>query len=143
MGSNTEALTPDGCRALSASDDQTLRLWDLGTGQTVRKLEGHTSWVQAVALMPNGCRAVSGSGDKTLRLWDLERGKEIAAFTGEDRIWSCAVAPDGPTIIVGDALGRVHFLRIVEADKTKAAIGDTKIQLLLRKGQDARSATDS
>jgi WD40 repeat protein len=28
-------------RALSASDDNTLRLWDLATGDTMRVLEGH------------------------------------------------------------------------------------------------------
>jgi len=54
---------------------------------------------------------------------------------------SCAVAPDGQTIIAGD-VGRVHFLRLVEADETKPAIGDTKIPILHRREQ-ATSATDS
>ena len=36
------AFLPDGCRALSGSGDNTLRLWDLATGQTLRTLEGHT-----------------------------------------------------------------------------------------------------
>ena len=36
-------------------------------------------------------------------------------------------------IVVGDNLGRVHFLRLVEADPTKPAIGETKIQLLQHK----------
>jgi hypothetical protein len=72
----------------------------------------------------------------------LESGREIAAFTGDGAIFSCAFAPDGQTVIGGDAFGRVHFLRVVEADPTKPSIGDTKIQLLHRKEQ-ARSATDS
>jgi hypothetical protein len=42
----------------------------------------------------------------------------------------------------GDESGQVHFLRIVEADETKPAIGDTKIQLLQHKEQ-GTSATDS
>ncbi len=36
------AVTADGRRALSGSDDRTLRLWDLVTGETLRILEGHT-----------------------------------------------------------------------------------------------------
>ena len=32
---------------------------------------------------------------------------------------SCAFAPDGRTIVAGDESGRVHFLRLVEADETK------------------------
>jgi TIR domain len=43
---------------------------------------------------------------------------------------SCAVAPDCLTVVAGDMQGRVHFLRLVEADKTKPPIGETKIQLL-------------
>jgi TIR domain-containing protein len=62
----------------------------------------------------------------------LENGKEIAAFTGESAMNSCAVAPDGRTIVAGDASGRVHFLRLVEADPTKPAIGETKIPLIFR-----------
>jgi len=71
----------------------------------------------------------------------LENGQEIAAFTGKRGMGSCAVAPDGQTIIAGD-VGRVHFLRLVEADETKPAIGDTKIPILHRREQ-ATSATDS
>ena len=135
-------VTLDGHRAVSASYDETLRLWDLESGQTLRTLEGHTNWVSAVAVTPNGHRAVSTSGDQTLRLWDLESGEEITTFTGDDCMISCAFAPDGQTIIAGGRSGRVHLLRLIEADKTKPAIGDTKIQLLHRQGQ-ARSATDS
>jgi WD40 repeat protein len=95
------AVTADGCRAVSASWDQTLRLWDLESGQTIRPLEGHNSWVNAVAVMPDGRRAVSASHDRTLRLWDLESGKEIATFTGESDMASCAVTSDGQTILAG------------------------------------------
>ena len=72
------AVTPDGRRAVSASVDRTLRLWDLESGQTIRTLEGHTDSVSAVAVTPDGRRAVSASDDRTLRLWDLEAAKRSA-----------------------------------------------------------------
>jgi WD40 repeat protein len=71
-------VTPDGRRALSASEDRTLRIWDLENGQTLRTLEGHTRRVNFVGVTVDGRRAVSASADQTLRLWDLENGKEIA-----------------------------------------------------------------
>jgi WD40 repeat protein len=37
------AVTPDGKRAVSASLDKTLRVWDLATGKALASLEGHTS----------------------------------------------------------------------------------------------------
>jgi WD40 repeat protein len=136
------AVTRDGRRALSASWEGTLQLWDLGTGQILRTLKGHTHSVSAVAITRDGRRALSASWDRTLRLWDLESGKEIATCTGDGSMGGCTVAPDGRTIVAGEDSGRVHFLRIVEADETKPSAGDTKIELLHRKEQ-ATSASDS
>src|SRR5205807_469599 len=71
------AVTPDGRRAVSASVDQTLRLWDLESGQTIRTLQGHSHRVLSVAVTPDGLQAVSASADRTLRLWDLGTGQTI------------------------------------------------------------------
>jgi hypothetical protein len=60
-------------------------------------------------------------------------GREIAIFTADSSMNSCTFARDSWMIVVGDNLGRVHFLRLVEADPTKPAIGETKIQLLQHK----------
>jgi WD40 repeat protein len=35
------AVTPDGKRAVSASHDETLRVWDMDTGRDLRTLQGH------------------------------------------------------------------------------------------------------
>jgi WD40 repeat protein len=69
---NAVAVTADGSRAVSASADQTLRLWDLANGQTIRTFEGHTDWINAVAVTADSRRAISASNDQTLRLWDLK-----------------------------------------------------------------------
>ena len=58
---NAVAVTPDGQRAVSASDDQTLKVWDLASGRELRTLTGHTDPVTAVAMTPDGQRAVSAS----------------------------------------------------------------------------------
>ena len=52
-------MTPDGKRAVSGSDDKTLKVWDLESGRELRTLEGHADWVKAVAVTPDGKRAVS------------------------------------------------------------------------------------
>jgi len=65
------AFSPDGRYALSGSSDDTLRLWDVDTGETVRVMEGHTDSVRSVIFSPDGHYALSGSKDKTLRLWDI------------------------------------------------------------------------
>ena len=105
------------------------------TGETKTTLQGHTSWVTAVVVTPDGRHVVSGSWDNTLRVWDLESGKELAAFTAESDLSSCAVASDGRTIVAGESLGRLHFLRLVQADETKPAAAEVKISLPLREQQ--------
>ena len=76
------AVTPDGQRAVSASDDQTLKVWDLGSGRELRTLAGHTGSVTAVAVTPDGQRAVSASEDQTLKVWDLGSGRELRTLAG-------------------------------------------------------------
>ena len=58
------AVTPDGQRAVSASDDKTLKVWDLGSGRELRTLTGHSGGVRAVAVTPDGQRAISASGTR-------------------------------------------------------------------------------
>ena len=106
------AVTPDGRFAVSASNDRTLKVWDIEKGETVRTLEGHTDWVRAVAVTPDGRFAVSASNDRTLKVWDLKTGKAVAGFSGDGPLLTCAISPDGDTIITGDRLGRVHFLQL-------------------------------
>ena len=47
-----------------------------------------------------------------MKLWDLATGEMLATFTGDGAIASCAVAADGVTVVGGDWLGRVYFLRL-------------------------------
>ncbi len=109
---NAVAITPDGKQAISASRDNSLKLWDLTTGTELFSLTGHTDSVNAVAITPDGKQAISASGDNSLKLWDLQSREVIASFSGDGALNCCAVAPDGVTIVAGEASGRVHFLRL-------------------------------
>jgi WD40 repeat protein len=108
-------VTPDGRRAVSAAWDRTLKVWDLATGAVLHTLESHKDGVSAVAVTPDGRRAVSASGDKTLKVSDLATGAVVATFTADGDVCACAIAQDGVSIVAGDALGRVHVLRLENA----------------------------
>ncbi|UCC65657.1 MAG: DUF4062 domain-containing protein, partial [Anaerolineae bacterium] len=70
------AVTGDERWVVSGSADQTLKVWDLESGEELATLQGHTRSVSAVAVTPDGRRAVSGSDDNTLKVWDVESGEE-------------------------------------------------------------------
>ena len=64
------AFSREGTRLATACGDNTIRLWDLATGQEVCELRGHEAYVHAVAFSPDGTRLASASGDSTVRIWD-------------------------------------------------------------------------
>ena len=90
------AVMPDGRRAVSASRDRTLKVWDLETGEVLRTLEGHSGVVMAVAVTPDSRQAISASGDRTLKVWDIETGEVLRTLEGHsDMVRAVAVTPDG------------------------------------------------
>jgi WD40 repeat protein len=69
------AITADGQLAVSASQDKTLKVWELKTDRVLRTLEGHSAYVMGVAMTANLHLAVSASRDKTgsVRRWEERR----------------------------------------------------------------------
>ncbi|WP_224249831.1 protein kinase domain-containing protein [Hyalangium gracile] len=76
---NHFAWSPEGGRLVTASDDRTVRVWDVESGES-RVLQGHTGGVVQVAFSPDGRRVASASKDGTVRLWPDDLPLEPAAL---------------------------------------------------------------
>ncbi|HEX8115202.1 MAG TPA: hypothetical protein VF516_46060 [Kofleriaceae bacterium] len=98
---------------VSASRDQTLKVWELGSGRAVAMLAGHTRLVTALAVTPDGRRVVSASYDRTLKVWDLE--SYACRFTHRGDAPYLAVAVTATTIVAGDRAGVVWFLDVPQS----------------------------
>ena len=61
----------DGKWIVTASFDNTLRLWDAKTGKSVRTMKGHTRIVLSAALSQDSKLVASGSDDNLIKLWRL------------------------------------------------------------------------
>lgn len=62
-------------RAVSASKDGTVRLWNIETGECVHVMNQEGGWVFALGASHDGKRAVAGSDRNVIRMWDLATGK--------------------------------------------------------------------
>jgi WD40 repeat protein len=109
------AFSPDGATLAVASDDRTVRLWDVRTRSALGPpLRGHQDAISAVAFSPDGATLATASNDRTVRLWrvrtlswvqeacglanrNLSR-LEWDEFVGQDKSYvrTCPTFPSGP-----------------------------------------------
>ena len=87
---------------MSASDDQTVRLWDLPSGASTHKFIGHGDYVRSANFMPGmlgGCIA-SGSYDSTVKLWDPRSPQRaVMTFKHAAPIEEVLPMPSGTTLL--------------------------------------------
>jgi WD40 repeat protein len=82
---NSISFSPDGKVLATASDDNTVKLWDIRTHKKkeVKTLIGHIDRVNSVSFSPDGKVLATSSADKTVKLWDTRTYKEIKTLTTE------------------------------------------------------------
>ncbi|OQV21237.1 F-box/WD repeat-containing protein 7 [Hypsibius exemplaris] len=86
-------LLTDDNRAVTGSDDKTLRVWSVATGKCLFSLEGHNGGVWTAEL--EGNLLVSGSTDRTVRTWNLEDGCHMWTFFGHASTVRCLALKNG------------------------------------------------
>ena len=92
-------FSPDGTVLACASDDRTIKLWNILSKESAATL---MLGGIAMAFSPNGTTLASGSDDNAVKLWDVATGQNIATFEGHTHaINSMAFSPDGTTLASG------------------------------------------
>jgi len=92
----------NGAHIASCSDDKSIKIWDISTGNCLRTFTGHSHVVWSLAVLDDGARIASGSWDFTVKIWDTNTGNCLQTLTGHDRdVKVIAVIGDGDRIVSG------------------------------------------
>jgi tRNA A-37 threonylcarbamoyl transferase component Bud32 len=94
------SFSPDGSRIVTASGDQTAKVWDAKTGAEALTLKGHTGFVNSASFSPDGSRIVTAGWDQTAKVWDAKTGAEALTLKGHTGVVnSASFSPDGSRIV--------------------------------------------
>ncbi|GAA5851100.1 hypothetical protein JCM9279_000321 [Rhodotorula babjevae] len=91
---------------VSASLDNTVRVWNVESGQCVRQQFGHLEGVWSVDV--DKLRIVSGSHDRTIKIWDRDSGKNLHTIVGHKAAVTSVLLTD-QSVISGSDDGEVRL----------------------------------
>lgn len=105
---------------MSASDDKTVRIWDLPGQNSTRTFVGHQDYVRSGQFMPGGLGAssnmlVTGSYDSTVRIWDSRVSTgSVLTFKHAAPVEEVLPLPTGTTVLAA-ADNAISVLDLVAA----------------------------
>ncbi|MBE8970250.1 serine/threonine protein kinase [Nostocales cyanobacterium LEGE 12452] len=115
----TVAFSPNGKILATGSDDNTIKLWEVNTGQLICTLVGHSWSVVAVAFTADGETLLSASCDKTVKLWRVSTAEEIVTLSGHiDSVSAVAVSKVTQLIASGSRDKTIKLWQLVEQDNS-------------------------
>ena len=97
-------ISADGRFAVSASEDNTMKLWALPDGECLRTYAGHQGSVFSLGISHDNSLVMSAARDRTLRIWDRSSGdcaREISIDREADR--GATLSPDSRYVLVRKA----------------------------------------
>nr|CFW94225.1 Eka-G protein beta 3 protein [Euperipatoides kanangrensis] len=95
-------FSTDGNTLFTASTDKTVALWDVNTGNRIKRLKGHTTFINSCHVARRGPQlVVSGSDDGTIKLWDSRKKGTLQTFQNTYQVTSVTFNDTAEQIMSG------------------------------------------
>ncbi|KAJ3333391.1 hypothetical protein HDU76_008642 [Blyttiomyces sp. JEL0837] len=92
----------DGTNIYSASTDKTIGVWDAVTSERIKRLKGHTSFVNSVSSTRRGQELLAtASDDCTARIWDPRQKSPVHILEDKYQLTAVAWSDDSNTVFTG------------------------------------------
>ena len=109
----------------SGSSDNTIRIWDLNTGQSTKTLTGHTGSVDSLVKL-NESTLASGSSDNTIRIWDPNTGQSTKTLTEHTGAVDSLAKLNEETLASGSSDKNIRIWDLTTGLTTKILTGHTE-----------------
>ena len=111
--SGIAGFLPDGHKLVTYGSHEALQLWDVETGQEIRRFEGHSSVVYSLAFSPDGRQLLAGGAWPRAFLIDSETGERDMRFSSLTLpvVYQVAFSPDGTKALMACG-GKDHAARL-------------------------------
>ncbi len=140
------AFSPDGLRLASGSWDQTVKFWEVSTGQQLGTIARKTKEIQALAFSRDGRWLATENSANTVTLRDATTGQEVRTFPSDQPlgalarnwVYSIAFSPDGRWLASGADDQTVRLWDVTTGGKVRDFRGSRRSVIYVAFSPDGR-----
>lgn len=122
-------ISPDGQILASGSDDNTIKLWEISTGEEIATLASSDvpSFQTITGIVFSGEMLVNSSDDGSIKLWEVATGTLAGTIASHPEPFHClAISPDGQILAAGSDDSTILLYRLPQGEKIGMLAGHTE-----------------
>jgi WD40 repeat protein len=101
----TMTFSPRSTLLATGSQDGTVKLWSVQTGQLLRSFSVSGYWIYSVAFSPNGCTLAAGSGDHKIYRWNLDTNTQVPPLDAQAGAFKAVAFSLDGTLLTSGTMG--------------------------------------